>query len=246
MFTWRRRTEQDVAQEAVAASNMPTHPEISLASLLTLQEDREQALRDYKVTIEYKHLKAHAPGGVYLVPSMDDLRCFYGIIFVRRGLYTNGIFKFQLTLPPEYNSMDSHPKITFFSYVYNPHVNPATMELDVQAAYPTWDCTKHYMVTVLTFLKKIFYSKTFKDARAHPQARDLCESDPDEYRRQIEACVRDSQRDVFLNQDDSTARFTDEEISHKVLRDLLKANVKDPQAVDKKTILSIVEKASRS
>jgi hypothetical protein len=49
------------------------------------KEERESALRDYKVTIEYKHLKSHAPGGVYLIPSLHDLREFYGIIFVRRG-----------------------------------------------------------------------------------------------------------------------------------------------------------------
>lgn len=51
----------------------------------SIQEEKEQALRDYKVTIEYKHLKAHAPGGVYLVPAYDSLRFFYGVIFVRRG-----------------------------------------------------------------------------------------------------------------------------------------------------------------
>ena len=197
------------------------------------------------MTIEYKHLKAHAPGGVYLIPSLDDLRRFYGIIFIRRGLYTNGIFKFLLTLPPEYNSTDSHPKITFFSYVYNPHVHPETMELDIRSAYPTWDPSKHYLVTVLTFLKKIFYSKTFRDARANAQARDLADANPDEYRQQIDACVRDSQRDVFVNPDDSTARFSDEELGHRVLRDLLKANVKDPQSVSQAAILSMIEKASK-
>lgn len=64
-----------------------------------LQAEREQALRDYKVTIEFKHLKSHSPGGVYLIPSLAELRTFYGVIFVRRGPFTNGIFKFQLKLP---------------------------------------------------------------------------------------------------------------------------------------------------
>ena len=52
--------------------------------------EREQAMRDYKLSIEYKHLKQHCPGGVYLVPSYDDLRLFHGVIFVRRGAFTNG------------------------------------------------------------------------------------------------------------------------------------------------------------
>lgn len=218
-------------------------PEIP--SLLTLQEEREQPLRDYKVTIEYKHLKAHAPGGVYLIPSLKELRCFYGVIFVRRGLYTNGIFKFKLTLPIEYNDKDAHPLITFSSHVYNPHVHPETMELDITSAYPIWDPSKHYLVTVLTFLKKIFYSKTFKDAKANVDAKELCESDPAAYRANVEACVRDSQRDVFVNDEESTVKFTEEELGHRVLRDLLKANVKDPQSIGKQSILSMIEKASK-
>ena len=47
-------------------------------------------MRDYKLSIEYKHLKQHCPGGVYLVPSFDDIRLFHGVIFVRRGAFTNG------------------------------------------------------------------------------------------------------------------------------------------------------------
>jgi hypothetical protein len=127
---------------------------------------------------------------VYLVPSLDDLRRFHGVIFVRRGtflfswvvskasfcrplappllarislthtppfvlfcalrthchartrppgLYTNGIFKFGMRLPPAYNGPDAHPSIVFFSSVYNPHVDPATNELDIKSAYPRWD-----------------------------------------------------------------------------------------------------------
>ena len=118
-----------------------------------LQEEREQALRDYKVTIEYKHLKSHAPGGVYLIPSMNNLRHFYGVIFVRRGPFTNGIFKFQLRLPEKYNDVNMWPQITFTSFVYNPYVNPKTGELDIRSAYPEWNPSKHYLVTVLTYLK---------------------------------------------------------------------------------------------
>ena len=48
--------------------NRISHPSSSTLSTY-FQEEREQALRDYKVTIEYKHLKSHAPGGVYLIHS---------------------------------------------------------------------------------------------------------------------------------------------------------------------------------
>lgn len=209
------------------------------------QEEREQALRDYKVTIEYKHLKSHAPGGVYLVPSLRDLRTFYGLIFVRRGPYTNGIFKFVLKLPNEYNALNTHPSIVFSSYVYNPHVDAESGELDLKTAYPRWDPSRHYLVTVLTFLKKIFYAKAFTDAKANAAAKQLFETNPVEYRKQVDECVRESQKEAFVNEEESTARFTDENLSHRVLRDLLKANVKDPSQISKQAILSMIDKASK-
>lgn len=110
------------------------------------QEQQEQSLRDYKVTIEYKHLKSHAPGGVYLVPSLNSLRKFDGVIFVRRGPFTNGIFKFVLELPPTYNDVNTYPQIRFLSPVYNPHVYPDTGILDIKTGmYSSSLCEEGYL-----------------------------------------------------------------------------------------------------
>jgi ubiquitin-protein ligase len=228
-----------------ADSSAPFLPMALNTTNITFQEEREQALRDYKVTIEYKHLKSHAPGGVYLIPSLEDLRMFYGVIFVRRGPFTNGIFKFALRLPRRYNDIDTHPEITFSSYVYNPYVDPVTGQLDVVTTYPHWDPAKHYLVTVLTFLKKIFYAKTFHDATANPSARQTAEERPAEYRELVNECVRKSQQEVYDNANTQTvARFTEDELGHRVLRDLLKANVKDPAQISKTALLSMIQKAS--
>jgi len=220
---------------------------ITSSSFYNLQEEREQALRDYKVTIEYKHLKSHAPGGVYLIPSMGSLREFHGIIFVRRGLYTNGIFKFKLTLPPKYNDVNMWPQITFFSRVYNPYVNEKTGELDVQSAYPTWDPSRHYLVTILTYLKKIFYSKTFLEDTQHVNndAKELSKKDPNSYKKKVERCVHESQKNVYINDGNSTAKFTEEEVAHRVLRDLLKYHIRNENQVTKQAVMTQIEKARK-
>jgi ubiquitin-protein ligase len=220
------------------------HPSFSPSNFI-FQEEREQALRDYKVTIEYKHLKSHAPGGVYLVPSLQDLRHFYGVIFVRRGLYHNGIFKFQIHLPLPYNSVNTWPQVTFTSYVYNPHVT-ANGELDVRTAYPQWDPSRHYLVTILTFLKKIFYAKAFDDAKANDEAKTLFQSNAEGYRKAVEACVSESQKNVFVNEPDCTTKFTEEQVAHGVLRDLLKRQISNPNQVTKDVILALVEKANQA
>jgi len=211
------------------------------------EAEREQALRDYKVTIEYKHLKQHAPGGVYVIPSLDNLRHFHGVIFVRRGPFTNGIFKFQIKLPEKYNDTNTWPQITFSSYVYNPHVNAETGELDIKSTYPVWDPHRHYLVTVLTYLKKIFYMKTFgNEAIANIDARDLSKSDPVAFRKKVESCVRESQRSVYINDPGCTAKFTEDELCHEVLRDLMKKKLKNPTTVTRAQIIDCIKEAKSS
>jgi ubiquitin-protein ligase len=224
---------------------MPSPPSRNDASQNHLQEEREQALRDYKVTIEYKHLKSHAPGGVYLIPSMDNLRRFFGIIFVRRGPYTNGIFKFQLHLPVKYNDVNMWPEIIFSSYVYNPYVDEKTGVLDIRSAYPSWDPSRHYLVTVLTYLKKIFYSKNFADAKANAEAKTLAETDADGYRKKVDHCVRESQKNMYTNEENSTAKFTEEQVAHRVLRDLLKHHIRNESQVTKQSVLAQIDKARK-
>lgn len=182
-------------------------------------------MRDYKLSIEYKHLKQSCPGGVHLVPSFNDLRFFHGVIFVRRGASTNGIFKFTLQCPPRYNHAGTHPVVRFSSYVYNPHVHPQTGEVDVAAAYPRWDPSKHFLVTVLTYVKRIFYVKDYdglspEEGRRLPnqEALRLCRTDPAAYGRRVLECVRESQRSVYLNDPGCTLQFSEEAPVHEQLR----------------------------
>lgn len=214
-------------------------------SPVTSEAEREQALRDYKLTIEYKHLKQHSPSGVYLLPSMTSLRLFHGVIFVRRGLYANATFKFTMELPDGYNDSNTWPKITFSGWVFNPHVHE-NGELDVENAYPQWDPHRHYLVTVLTYLKKIFYMKTFgDDATANIEARDMSRSNPAEYRKMIEKCVRESTLSIFMNEPGSTLQFKEEDASHVALRELLKSKFKDPAMVSRSVILNCMQEAQK-
>ncbi len=137
------------------------------------------------------------------------------------------------------------PQITFTSYVYSPYVDEKSGELDIKTAYPTWDPSRHYLVTVLTYLKKIFYAKTFTDAKANVEAKNLAESDPEAYRKKVDHCVRESQKNMYLNEDDSTAKFTEEQVSHRVLRDLLKHHIRNESQVTKQAVLAQIDKARK-
>ncbi len=78
-----------------------------------------EELKDNKFFIEYKHLRQQSPSGVYVVPSFNNLRLWYGAIFLRNGLYAGGIFRFSVSLPPNYNAIGTYPRITFSSEVFS-------------------------------------------------------------------------------------------------------------------------------
>jgi len=232
-----------MSQESPTPRRTARRPK-SHRSPITSEADREQALRDYKVTIEYKHLKQHSPSGVYVLPSLTSIRSFHGVIFLRRGLYADAIFKFTLELPKEYNDINVWPKIVFTTTVYNPHVNPETGELDIESAYPNWDPHRHYLVTVLTYLKKIFYMKTFgDDATANMEARDLSRIDPAAYRQNVDKCVRESLRCVHFNEPGCTLKFVEDNVCHEALRELMREQFKDPALISRMLILDVVNEA---
>ena len=182
-----------------------------------IEARRAQAIKDYKLTVEYKHLKQNSPGGIYVVPSFADLRTWHGVIFVRRGMYASGVFKFRVELPPEYNDVGAWPRVFFTSRIYSPLVDADSGELDVKFAYPEWDPAKHYVVTVLTFLKKIFYIKDGFEGYEAPKNAEAARAyadDAPEFLREVEACVRASgDRAALFDGDagdpDRSLRFVD-------------------------------------
>lgn len=53
--------------------------------------------------------------GIYVVPSVDSLRHWHGVIFLRKSHYRKGIFKFVIRIPEEYP--DASPRVFFTSKV---------------------------------------------------------------------------------------------------------------------------------
>ena len=131
----------------------------------TSSSSNNEELRNYHLSIEYKHLQTHSPSGVYLLPHSTLLRSFSGVIFLRRGIYQNAIFKFQVDCGDDYNSPGcSPPKVTFVNpnggNPYHPLVD-SSGALDVKSLVGTWDSKRCFLITLLTFVKKAFYIKEF-------------------------------------------------------------------------------------
>lgn len=91
-----------------------------------------------RILLEYKQLKDHSPTGIYVVPSFTSSFLFYGVIFLKRGVYRNAIFKFKIHLPDMYqyerDKRKNYPTVRFLVDVVNPYVN-LKVRLDVLSIY---------------------------------------------------------------------------------------------------------------
>jgi ubiquitin-protein ligase len=163
----------------LSPTNSPALDASTASGIAAYEEQSSQRLKDFKLAIEFKYLMKCAPGGVYLMPEIDNIRNLHGAIFLRRGIYRDGIFRFTLTLPRQYNDVGTYPEITFTPPVFNPLIDPTTgrfdLRLDEALKESGWLPDKHFIMNAITFLKKIFYMKSYNGftSIANPEAKRL-------------------------------------------------------------------------
>lgn len=159
-------------------------------------EASNQHIKDIKLQVEYRYLAKNAPGGVFIMPEFNDIRKYHGVIFVKKGLYRDGIFRFTLVLPKEYNDVNTYPEITFTPPIFNPFIDPMTGILDLKQDpdKATWQPDKHYIRDALYFLKRSFYMKDFSvfENVANEEARKLFKDDKECYAELVSKCVKES------------------------------------------------------
>ena len=193
-------------------------------------EYASQHLKDVKLALEFKHLGKHAPGGVYLMPELDNIRKLHGVIFVRRGLYRDGVFRFVMTLPPEYNDINTHPSIFFTPPIYHPLIHPISGELNlrVEDSIKEWVPSKHFCLTALVFLKKIFYLKSYDQFEsslvANESARQQFNNEPSMFLSNVQESVKDSLQRIYTEPEPTCMiRFSAPIPAHDVIKESILA-----------------------
>ena len=75
-----------------------------------------------------------------------------------------------MELPQSYNDKNTYPIITFTPPVFNPLIDPVSGVLDLskadEAFAEAWDQEKHFILTAMTYAKKIFYARAFEKTEA--------------------------------------------------------------------------------
>ncbi|CAO3672982.1 unnamed protein product [Rhizopus stolonifer] len=109
----------------------------------------------YEIMTEFINLKNqnHCPLGVYVMPSSNNLYVWHGVLFVHKGYFRSGTFRFQLNIPKDYPN--SPPSVTFFKDVFHPLVDDHGNVCILQQ-FPKWRPYQDYVFHVLHYLKNMF------------------------------------------------------------------------------------------
>ncbi|XP_077982260.1 AKT-interacting protein-like isoform X3 [Glandiceps talaboti] len=143
---------------------------------------------EYSLLAEYNQLLKQRLPGVHVLPSARSALLWFGVLFIRQGLYQEGIFKFTLSIPENYPDGDC-PRLIFDPPIFHPIVDPVSGELDVKRTFTKWKRNVNHIWQVLLYARRIFYKIDTKSP-SNPQAAVLYEQDLDLFRDKVLETIR--------------------------------------------------------
>ncbi|CAG8490512.1 13093_t:CDS:2 [Ambispora gerdemannii] len=107
-----------------------------------------ECFRRMELMIEFANLRnpKHCPSGVYVMPAADNFHKWFGVIFVHKGYYKKGVFKFQ-----------KRPSVSFSdSELFHPLIDPNTGNFSLAHEFKDWTPHKYYIFHILHYIKRSF------------------------------------------------------------------------------------------
>uniref|UniRef100_A0A3Q3WTI3 UBC core domain-containing protein n=1 Tax=Mola mola TaxID=94237 RepID=A0A3Q3WTI3_MOLML len=129
---------------------------------------------EYSLLAEFTLVIKQKLPGIYVQPSYKSALMWFGVIFIRHGLYQDGVFKFTVYIPDNYP--DGECPVMFDIPVFHPLVDPVSGELDVRRAFTKWRRNHNRIWQVLMYARTIFY-KISTTEPLNPEAAVLYEKD---------------------------------------------------------------------
>ncbi|UMM38339.1 hypothetical protein L5515_009794 [Caenorhabditis briggsae] len=187
--------ESQEANEQIVQKNLLTIPKNILM---------EQAL-----AAEFVEVCRNPIEGIFVSPSAKNKFAWFGVIFVRKGIFGGGIFRFNIEIPLEFPESSELPKVIFNQTIFHPLICIKSKELCLKRSFPDgWKSEKHSLSRVLIVLQRSFYSYDVdSDKCINPEASVLYKEHRDKFREIAKECVEASRAmvydDVAEQEDDS-------------------------------------------
>ncbi|KAK7793721.1 hypothetical protein R5R35_007877 [Gryllus longicercus] len=159
------------------------------------QNEYKQYQLEYGLISEYKMLQNQDIPGVYVIPSAHSSLLWYGVIFVRQGIYQGGVFRFKVLIPDEFPD-GGCPKVVFESNIFHPMIHDDSGELDVRNGFQEWQKNVNHIWQVLHYLRRAFFKFETKSP-VNELAYELYTTNLKEFRKKAQLCVKESQERVY-------------------------------------------------
>ncbi|CAG9318216.1 unnamed protein product [Blepharisma stoltei] len=190
-----------------------------------------EQMREYQLLLEYRSLQSYAPQGVYVLPKIQDVHTWFGILFIKKGHYRGAILKFRIELPQDYPN--SGPQAYFSPHVFHPLINYETGQVNLSPRFPVWRPRKDFIFLVLDYLKKIFYTHNlWSDSRyaLNQRAHELFTQDEEQFQKEVYVTVSESASSLSENPAESPIKFVQYNSFHQKVLDQIKN--RDPDATE--------------
>lgn len=153
--------------------------------------------QEYIILAEFQMLQSENVGGVYVIPSRENSFVWFGVVFVRNGLYRGGVFRFNINLPETFPS-NEHPKVVFTSHVFHPVVDANSMELNLLGGFPEWKKGESHIWQILKYVTWIFEAlpKSIEHS-VNEEAAEIFKNDLETFKKHVEYCVKISMEKIY-------------------------------------------------
>ncbi|XP_076243508.1 AKT-interacting protein isoform X2 [Calliopsis andreniformis] len=159
------------------------------------QTNKEYAvyLLEYNILSEYM-LCSQDLKGIYVIPSAQNSLLWFGVQFVRQGIYQGGVFRFTITLPQNFPD-GGCPKVTFQTPVFHPLIDPESGDLCTLWGFPEWRKSNR-LWQLVQYITKILTKVDIKMNPVNQEASMLLENNFEAFRECVKKCVRESSNTV--------------------------------------------------
>lgn len=153
--------------------------------------------QEYIILAEYKMVMSENIKSIYVIPSKENSFVWFGVIFVRSGLYEDGVFRFNVVLPDSFPDGE-HPKVIFQSEVFHPVINASSSELNLLKGFPVWIKGEQHIWQVIKYISWVFYNVEASVAHAvNTEAADLYKENLEAFADKAKESVKKSQEELY-------------------------------------------------
>ncbi|KAB0797644.1 hypothetical protein PPYR_08637 [Photinus pyralis] len=153
--------------------------------------------QEYIILAEYKMVVSENIKSIYVIPSKENSFVWFGVIFVRSGLYEDGIFRFTISLPDSFPDGE-HPKVVFQSEIFHPVIHADNNQLDLSSGFPTWTRGEQHIWQVIKYVHWIFYNvENSIEHAVNREAANLYTENLDTFKERVKECVKKSQEQLY-------------------------------------------------